>query len=206
MTAQPNPTSTIPGLDDPLAQLQHSLNQAGDLIDGVAGDQLHGSTPCADFDVALLLRHMLGVAVRIGGIGRGEQQTVGAPEVTAAPGFNWSAAFNRARQEARDAWSDAGILDRDLVLAFGTFPGRFVARMYALEMVIHAWDLAAATGQLDRLDPELAETSLPAAHEMITPELRDPKTSFAAEVAVAADAAPYDRLAGFLGRDPRWRA
>jgi hypothetical protein len=45
--------------------------------------------------------------------------------------------------------------------------------MYLAELAAHAWDVAFATGQVDRLDPSLAVSALDAARAMIKPEYRD---------------------------------
>ena len=77
--------------------------------------------------------------------------------------------------------------------------------MYLAEMAAHAWDLAAATGQLGSLDPALAGTALDAARAMLKPEYRDamePGSPFGQEVAAPDGASPWERLAAFMGRDP----
>ncbi len=67
-------------------------------------------------------------------------------------------------------------------------------------------DVAKATGQpTDHLDPELAELSLDWARQNLAPQFRGDEASgmaFGHEVPVSSDAPPYDRLAGFFGRDP----
>jgi uncharacterized protein (TIGR03086 family) len=88
------------------------------------------------------------------------------------------------------------------VLPFGTFPGPLVAQIYILELVVHSWDLAAATGQLSILDPSLAQTALPVAHAVLPPEPRGGEMPFGPVIPVADDAPAYDRLAGYLGRKP----
>jgi hypothetical protein len=39
---------------------------------------------------------------------------------------------------------------------------------------------------------------------MLRPEYRGPDRAFGLEIPVATDAAAYDRLAGWFGRDPDW--
>jgi uncharacterized protein (TIGR03086 family) len=92
----------------------------------------------------------------------------------------------------------------DLLAAFRAHPqssGR-ARSIHLIESAIHAWDLAVATGQTDRLDPEIAEAALAQAHENLTAEARASSTAFAHAIGVAATAPAYDRLAGFLGRRP----
>ena len=53
------------------------------------------------------------------------------------------------------------------------YAGATVVDMYVAELAAHAWDLARATGQLDRLDHMLAVPALDGARAMIKPEYRD---------------------------------
>ena len=65
------------------------------------------------------------------------------------------------------------------------YSGATLVDMYLAELAAHAWDLARATGELDRLDPSLALPALHGARAMIKPQYRnmvEPGTPFAAEV------------------------
>jgi uncharacterized protein (TIGR03086 family) len=78
--------------------------------------------------------------------------------------------------------------------------------MYLVELATHAWDLARATGQLERLDPSLAPPALEGARAVIKPQYRDmvePGAPFGAEVQPPPGADDWERLAAFMGRDPR---
>jgi uncharacterized protein (TIGR03086 family) len=86
------------------------------------------------------------------------------------------------------------------------YSGATLVNMYLAELATHAWDLALATGQLDRLDPSLAVPALDGARAMIKPEYRDrvaPGSPFGAEVPPPPGATAWERLAAFTGRDPR---
>jgi uncharacterized protein (TIGR03086 family) len=100
------------------------------------------------------------------------------------------------------AWKDDSLLERDAALPWATFPGSVVAQIYTLEPVTHSWDLAAATGQVNKLDPDLADLVLALATQMVPPETPGGEMPFEARVAVPDEAPAYDRLAGFLGRQP----
>jgi uncharacterized protein (TIGR03086 family) len=78
--------------------------------------------------------------------------------------------------------------------------------MYLAELAAHAWDLARATGQIDELDPSVAVAALEGARVMIKPEYRDavePGSPFGEEVPAPPGADDWDRLAAFMGRNPR---
>lgn len=78
------------------------------------------------------------------------------------------------------------------------------ALRYTQELVTHAWDLATALGRADELDPALAAPMAQAARRFIPRDGRE-DWPFGEVVDVADDAGPYERLVGWLGRDPSWR-
>ena len=77
-----------------------------------------------------------------------------------------------------------------------------IDRFYTTDVFLHTWDLARATGQDDRLDPQLCADLL-AGMEPIDELLRS-SGQYGARVPVPPDAGPQDRLIGFIGRDPSW--
>jgi uncharacterized protein (TIGR03086 family) len=86
------------------------------------------------------------------------------------------------------------------------YTGATLVDMYLAELAAHAWDLARATGQVGQLDPSLAVPALEGARAMIKPQYRnlvEPGAPFGAEVSPAPDADDWERLAAFMGRDPR---
>jgi uncharacterized protein (TIGR03086 family) len=86
------------------------------------------------------------------------------------------------------------------------YTGATLVNMYLAELAAHAWDLAQATGQIDRLDASVAVAGLEGARAMIKPEYRDlvePGSPFGEELPPPHGADDWDRLAAFMGRDPR---
>ncbi|MDQ1364819.1 MAG: hypothetical protein QOE57_861 [Acidimicrobiaceae bacterium] len=185
---------------DPRTLLYRSFDQAAGVVNGVSPQQLALPTPCSEFDVAGLLRHLVGVGRRITSVARGEPQEgkLMVPSDIAEDG--WGPAFDATRRETVAVWADDAVLERKMELPFGTFAGATIAAIYTMELTAHSWDLASATGQLDALDDDLAEASLSVAAGMLPPDQRGGFIPFAGVIPVAEDASPYDRLAGFLGR------
>lgn len=79
-----------------------------------------------------------------------------------------------------------------------------IDRFYTTDVFLHTWDLARATGQDDRLDPQLCADLL-AGMEPLDELLRS-SGQYGPRVPVPPDAGPQDRLMGFIGRDPSWVA
>jgi uncharacterized protein (TIGR03086 family) len=79
-----------------------------------------------------------------------------------------------------------------------------VARFYTADVFLHTWDLARATGQDDRLDPERCAQMLEGMLPM--DDVLRSSGQYGPRVDVAADADVQDRLLAFIGRDPGWVA
>jgi len=178
---------------------------AADIAAGVGPDQLSRPTPCAQYDVAALVDHLVGAGFRAAALGRGEQPTGEAfPHVELADAPD---ELRRAAKEAETAWADDAALDATITMPWGEeYRGSTLVDMYLTEMAAHSWDLAVATGQVDRLDPELPGTALQAARAMLKPEYRnlaEEGSPYGSEVQPPADADDWERLAAFTGRRPR---
>ena len=113
------------------------------VVGGVRDDQLDLPTPCTEFAVRDVLRHLLQVTANFRALARREEADWGAgPERLSG---DWRGAFAAGLAEVTGAWSDPAALD-------GVSPGmglpqRTVGLMLAVDLVVHSWDLAAATGQ-----------------------------------------------------------
>jgi uncharacterized protein (TIGR03086 family) len=77
-----------------------------------------------------------------------------------------------------------------------------IDRFYTSDVFMHTWDLARATGQDDRLDPELCAQLLAGMEQM--EEVIRSSGQYGPRVEVPADADAQTRLLGFIGRDPSW--
>ncbi|HEU5420666.1 MAG TPA: TIGR03086 family metal-binding protein [Streptosporangiaceae bacterium] len=85
----------------------------------------------------------------------------------------------------------------------GTLPlDRAIDQFYTADVFMHTWDLARATGQDDRLDPDFCGELL-AGMEPMEDVIRS-SGQYGPRVEVPADADPQARLLGFIGRDPWW--
>ena len=96
----------------------------------------------------------------------------------------------------------------DLVLTnphIGEVPlDQAVDRFYTADVFLHTWDLARASGQDDTLDADTCAEMLAGMEPM--DEVLRASGQYGAKVPVPADAPVQDRLIGFIGRDPDWRA
>jgi uncharacterized protein (TIGR03086 family) len=191
---------------DRRSTLLHSYENAAVIVSGIAVDQVGQPTTCPGYDVAGLIDHIVEAAYRAAALGRGQTPPAGddSPhvELSDAP-----AQLRLAAEEAAQAWGDESRLASSFTMPWGEkYTGATLVNMYLAELAAHAWDLAQATGQLDRLDPSLAQPALDGARAMIKPEYRDmvePGSPFGAEVPPPPGADDWERLAAFMGRNPR---
>jgi uncharacterized protein (TIGR03086 family) len=95
-------------------------------------------------------------------------------------------------------------LDRDVTVPWGVVPGRAAGWGYVRELAVHAWDLASALGTVDALDPALADVVVDRVRAALPAEPRGGGIPFGPVVEVPDDAGAYERLVGWLGRDPSW--
>src|ERR1700678_4550264 len=191
---------------DRRSALLDSYENAAVIVSGISADELGHPTPCPGYDVAGLIDHLVEAGRRAAALGRGQAPPPGdrSPhvELSDAPGQLRSAA-----EDAAQAWGEDSSLALRYTMPWGEeYTGATLVDMYVAELAAHAWDLARATGQLDRLDPSLALPALDGARAMIKPQYRnmvEPGAPFAAEVPPPPGADDWDRLAAFMGRDPR---
>ena len=78
-------------------------------------------------------------------------------------------------------------------------PADLAANILSLEFLIHAWDVAVATGRQVVVSDEVTGYVLELAEQVITPQARE-GGSFAPAVEVGPDAHLLDRLIAYSGR------
>ncbi|MBO0771155.1 MAG: TIGR03086 family protein [Actinobacteria bacterium] len=189
--------------DGTLALLERALGQTADVIAAIRPDQAGLATPCPDWDVRELVRHVAGQGLSNFLVrARGETADWQAP--TGELGDDWAAEFRSRADELMAVWRAADLGRPVAVPGGGQAPLRNRADQQITELAVHGWDLARATGQRAELDPAVAEHALGWSRQMLRPEFRGPGKAVGAEVPVSPDAPAYQRLAGWFGRDPGW--
>ena len=90
--------------------------------------------------------------------------------------------------------------ERGHVTPFGEMPGAVLGGFTTVDILVHGWDLARATGQDPTLPIDLAEAALGIAHQTITDDTRGARIG----PAIHVDAGPSatDRPVAGLGRSP----
>lgn len=182
------------------------LSRLASVID-VDVDQLESPTPCTGFTVGELRSHVLGWL---------EFFAAALTDPTAALPRPDPQAFTLDHRETasevvQDAMTDirqaiaADAAGQMITMSTSRMAGDGVLAMALGEYIIHAWDLATATGQPYSAPDAAVDPAHKFLEGMVAPEYRGPDTGFFdAEVPVPDNASPLDTLLGFAGRDPRW--
>jgi len=122
-------------------------------------------------------------------------------DFTAEPGYQagYAAQIGRAVQ----AWSDPKAWEGDIGVMGDATPAADVAAMLIMEMVLHGWDVARATGQEYTCEVAVAEAALQTVQAQA--ELFRKYQGFKDIVPVPAGAPVFDRALSLSGRDPQWQ-
>lgn len=179
---------------EPVDLYRRAAADAVRVASGVRPDQLDRPTPCSAWTVQELLDHLVGGTRYLGAAMAGIAPTV--PTGTTAEDFRTGVdecLLGLADPEALDRTcaSPLGFEWTVLEATAGTF----------MDLLIHTWDLAVATGQPCDLDLDLVQ----ACTAMFLPDM--PERGRAAgiigpAVTVTDDAGPQDRLLAAMGRTP----
>jgi uncharacterized protein (TIGR03086 family) len=181
---------------------RRALDESNKVISGVTPQDLKRPTPCPDWTLHGLLRHMVGAnhgfAAAAGGAAPDQSVWTGA-----TLGDDPAGAYLDSAALVREAFGQEGMLDRRVeVPEFGVLPASIVISMHVIDLVAHGWDVARSLGAHYEPDPELAEAALTMVLRM--PLERGPSHAFDTLVEVPGDASAFERLLGHLGRDPEW--
>jgi uncharacterized protein (TIGR03086 family) len=190
---------------DTYEAFERAVRSAETIVKGIAADQMDDPTPCTEWDVRTLLNHVVGTLWlhealldhKTPRYPMGPGQTPADDVVGADP----VAAYQAGAEAALAAMRRPGALTTVHPTPLGDMPGDVLGSSTALDVYVHAWDLARATGQDGAVfDPELAEHLLGFARQAVSDESRGALIGPA--VGAPADAPALDQLVAFFGRTP----
>jgi uncharacterized protein (TIGR03086 family) len=172
--------------------------------------ELASPTPCAQWDIRALLRHLgesvadLEAGLRTGSLddaGQADPAPARPPRLAGHDEVDLFSPAGVLRERAAAllcACYDGGPAERFVVVGGLPLPAGIVACTGAVEITVHGWDVSAALGRGGSIPPALATRLL-----ALCPLLATSREGlFAPAVPVSPEASPGDRLLGYLGRDP----
>lgn len=186
-------------MDDKISDLlDEAARRAVPVVTGIPDDLLAEPTPCAEYRVRDLLDHLFHVVVGFQELAaKRDADFSGTPEYVHG---DWRARFPRETRALVRAWSQPGA-EEGTAGSMG-LPARTLGAMVLLDLTVHPWDLARATGQ-DFVPGESALGELEGLAGQMAPTARS-MGAFGDPVPVGADAGRFARLLGTIGRDPQW--
>ncbi|MFJ8634736.1 TIGR03086 family metal-binding protein [Streptomyces sp. NPDC093568] len=172
------------------------------VVRGIADEVLGAPTPCAEYDVRALVNHLFQVIVQFQRLAVKEASDFGETPDRVAEGPQWRERLAEEADRLVAAWSAPGA-DEGLTGGMN-MPARLVGSMALLDLTVHVWDLARASGQEFPGADEAVVAELSGAVEELAPTARKMGV-FREPVAERAGASAFERLLARTGRDPYWR-
>jgi uncharacterized protein (TIGR03086 family) len=191
-------------MTDPLARYLAAADGFARVLALMRPTQPHSVTPCAEWDVHMLVNHMargnLNYALLASG-GSGseflalrDQDALGEAPVTA---------YGKSVRECAESFRRPGVLDQVLDYPLGKITGRQALAVRTADSVIHTWDLARALGVSDCLDPHLVAWIL-AERPAIYAGLDGMAAFFGPVTSGEPSESDQNRLVRGFGRTPGW--
>lgn len=183
---------------------REALAATGRIVDGITPAQWSAPTPCAEWTVRDLLNHLvsdnhwaaeLAAGATIAEVGDRLEGDLLGPDPAGA--------YHRSAEAAAAVFERPDALTAPCAVSYGPVPGEVYAGHRFLDVLIHGWDLAVATGRPRELDPKHVE----AAWAVVEPQAAELRASgmFGEPVPVTGDADQQTRLLAALGRHPEDR-
>jgi len=186
------------------SQLAAAAAEAAKVVNGVPEGTLDAPTPCHDWDLRTLLNHTIlwtSYSAERRAHGESVAENLMTKDFTAEPGFRDD--YARQIDRAVKAWSDPKAWEGELGVMGDATPAADVGAMLIMEMALHGWDVAKATGQEYACDDATAEAVLDTVTAQA--ELFRKYQGFADVVDIPDDAPAFDRALSLSGRDPDWK-
>jgi uncharacterized protein (TIGR03086 family) len=173
-----------------MSHMSTAADTLADVVRAIEPGQLTNPTPCAEFDVRELVHHLLYWGPSLEGAGR--KENVPPAEVSTT---DWKGALLAQLRRTVEAWTPASAWEGSTSMG----PAQTVGEMIVGELVVHAWDLARATGQR----PDLPDDLLAYTYDGIAAGADQGREMglYGPEVPVPSDAPLLDRILGLTGRD-----
>ena len=178
-----------------------ALDDTRRFIAGITPAQWTGPSPCSDWDVRALVNHVVSGNFWVAPLVEGQTiAEVGDRYDGDVLGDDPLETYDRSSAEAASAFRAPGAMEAPVAVSYGPVPGALYAGHRFIDVLIHGWDVAQATGQDTTLDPDL----LDACWEVLEPQidLLAGSGMFGTRHDVPDGASTETRILCLLGRTP----
>ena len=137
---------------------EQALEHTRKYVAGVQEGQWHDATPDEEWDVHKLVNHIVSGNFWVTPLVEGKTiEEVGNRYEGDLLGDDPVAAYQQSAKEAAAAFNAPGAMQAACAVSYGPVPGEIYAGHRFVDVLIHGWDLAKATGQNTTLPPDLVE-------------------------------------------------
>ena len=181
--------------------LERAVSYTRASLSVVTAVDLGRSTPCREWRLAQLLRHMDDSLQALHEAGATGQVRL-APDLDpggSEPGLGVVESLRRRACALLGAWSLLHA-EEQVVVSGRLLPAGLVALTGALEVAVHGWDVAQACGTSRPVPSGLADELLCIGRLIVAVD--DRPAPFGPQLPLPSRAGPSDRLLSFLGRRP----
>ena len=176
-----------------------ALDATGRIVAGIPADRWHADTPCGGWDVRALVNHVVSGNLWAAELAAGRTiEDVGDRLDGDVLGRGPGRRYDASAKAAAAAFRAPGAMIAPCAVSYGPVPGSVYAGHRFLDVFIHGWDLAVATGQDTALDAGLMQ----ACQDVIEPQLEAFRGAgaFAGPLPVPPGATGQARFLAMLGR------
>jgi uncharacterized protein (TIGR03086 family) len=189
--------------DTDLAQLhRQALTATRNVIAGIKPSQWHESTPCSEWDVRELANHLIAGNWWAAELANGATiASVGDRLDGDVLGTDPLSAYDKSAAVAAAIFEREGAMSAPCAVSYGPVPGSVYCGHRFVDVFVHGWDLAVATGQPTELDPSLVAACL----DVVRPQSAMLAASGAfgdGGTSTLAEKNPQRELLTMLGRKP----
>ena len=187
-------------MDDVLELQQRGARRFTGLVEMV-GDRWSAPTPATEWSVRDLVNHVAGEQLWAPPLMAGATiEEVGDRFDGDVLGSDPVARWRDSVEAASAAFAEPGALQRTVHLSFGDLPAEEYVWQMVSDLHLHAWDLATALGEDDRIDPEAVGALL----EVLSAQEEMLRGSgvYGDHLPVPDDADDQVRLLALVGRRP----
>jgi uncharacterized protein (TIGR03086 family) len=189
---------------DVLTAYEQTLVWTGQRIAGVRPDDLTAPTPCTEWNVRVLIAHIVAGIWYFQALATGEPVEDLMRGLTDLVGDDPFASYDKAGRAGLEAWRAPGRLDASYTMPLGQRTGREALAIHQADLLIHGWDVAEATHQDSTMSDELAAFALDTEHTFIE-EMGGRGRAYAEVLTAPPGASDQERLLAFVGRPVVWR-
>ena len=186
------------------AEMAAAAAEAARVVGGVPEGSLQTPTPCGDWDLRTLLNHTIlwtSYSAERRAHGESVAEDLMNKDFTADAGFRED--YARQIKKAVGAWSDPAAWAGTRNVMGAETPAADVGAMLLMEMALHGWDVATATGQEFNADDKTAAALADIVQAQA--ELFRKYQGFADAIDPPRNATAFKRALTLSGRDPNWK-